>query len=664
MENKKIKAKKLFEPGRIRHTWLKNRVVASPVTTNYATAKGAVTDRITDHYEEKARGGAALIVVEGTYIAPEGKSFLNQLGIYDNKLIPGLAKLVRAIKRQDAKASIQLQHAGRRTSSIITGVQPVAPSSILCAPGAEVPRELTLEDINRLTVRHAEAAKRAKEAGFDAIQLHGAHGYLLSSFLSPLANKRVDIYGGDLDARTRFIVEVIKAIREEVGKEFPVTIKLSGDEFIEGGISIEDTKIIAPKLVEAGIDAIMVSAGTAAIGKHITDLDNPHTFLRNLPMGTKPGCLVYLAEAVKKAVGIPVIAVGKINDPFLAEGIISEGRADFVALGRALLADPEFPRKTAEGRFDEIRQCVACQECFNRLSRQLDMVCAVNPMVGREKGFKIRPTIYRKKVLVIGGGPSGMEAARVAAMRGCSVTLYEKSGKLGGQLKLACVPPHRGEIRKLLDYLTNQMKKLQVKIETGREGTPDLVRKLEPDALIIATGSTPIVPKIPGITRNRVVTAEEVLRRDIKTGERVIVIGGGLVGCETADFLAYQGKNVTIIEMLHSVANDTDTETRTFILSKLNQKDAKIVVGARAKRIIDEGVVIDRGGKEEMIKGNTVILALGTMPRRNLIEAFPVKNQELSLKDRSIQVYLIGDVVEPRKIMNAMYEGAMVAHHL
>jgi len=659
-----IKLNKLFESGRIGNLRLKNKIVASPVTTNFATVKGAVTDRIIAHYEEKARGGAALIVVEGTYIDPRGKSFLNQLGIYDDGLILGLSKLAQAIKRQGAKASIQLQHAGRRTSSKIAGGQPLAPSSIPCAPDAEVPRELTVEEIELLIAKHAEAAKRAKKAGFDAVQLHGAHGYLLSSFLSPLSNKRKDMYGGGIEARAKFIIEVIEAIREQVGKEFPVTIKISAEEFIEGGITIEDTRVIVPELVKAGIDAIMVSAGTVAIGKRYMSLDNPHTFLRNLPMGTRLGCLVYLAEEVKKVVDIPVIAVGRINDPFLAEAVIKEEKADFVALGRGLLADPEFPRKAADGDFNGIRKCIGCQECFNRLAQQLDVICAVNPVVGREKEFKISPTTYKRKIIIVGGGPAGMEAARVSAMRGHLVTLLERDNKLGGLLNLACVPPHRDEIKKLLDYLTTQVKKWGVKIKLGQEATPNLIRKLEPDVLIIATGSTPIKSGIPGSNANNVVTAHEVLRGDVKTKEKVVVIGGGMVGCETADFLASQGKKVTIVEMLESVANDIDTETRTFLLFKLTQNGVKIVVGAKTKQIVSEGVIIEKEGKQELIEGNTVVLSLGAVPNRDLVKNLPVKNGKLSFKGRFIPVYLIGDVVEVRKIKDAIYEGATVAYHL
>jgi len=400
--------KKILEPIQLRKMCLKNRLVGSPVTTNFASSNGEATERLVNFYRERAKGGASLVIVEGSFIHPLGKGYVNQLGIHEDSLIPSLIKVVAAIHESGAKASIQLHHAGRRTSSKITGSTPKGPSPIPCYVGGEIPEELTPHGIRRIIECHSLAALRAKKAGFDSVDIHAAHGYLIPAFLSPLSNRRRDEYGGSLENRVRIAVEVISNVRKVVGDEFPITMKISGDEFAKGGLSIEEMQKIAPFLEKAGVDALAVSAGTVTPEEIGLDYSTPHTFVRTLPMGTKEGCFSYLAGAIKEAVGIPVMAVGRINTPYVAEDILQRGQADLICLGRGLLADPCFPRKALEGRAEEIRICVACnQGCFDRLFLQKEISCMVNPAIGHEEELAIERNRRLRNVWVVGAALQG-----------------------------------------------------------------------------------------------------------------------------------------------------------------------------------------------------------------------------------------------------------------
>ena len=358
----------------------------SQMTMNYATEEGMVTDKVIAYYRERAKGGVGLILVEGTYFTPEGKGYVRQIGLASQEHVEGLKRLTDAVHglKNDTRIFLQIHHAGGRASSKVTGIQPVAPSAVPPYPGAETPRALTREEIAGLIEAHVEAAARAKEAGFDGVDIHCAHGYLVPSFFSPMTNHRTDEYGGDLTGRTRFLLEIIRGIRKRLGKEYPLTIKISGDEYIEGGLGIGDMIGIARLAQDAGIDGLIVSAGTVG-GKKLEDLNEAHKVMRTLPMMTRTACLVPIAAEFKKALQIPVITVGRINTIALAEEILSQGKADIAAIGRPLLADPELPKKAAEGREEEIRPCIACNEgCYKRIFQQLDIRCSVNPLLGKE----------------------------------------------------------------------------------------------------------------------------------------------------------------------------------------------------------------------------------------------------------------------------------------
>lgn len=674
---------KTFEPCKIGTMDLKNRLIMAPFGTSYASRDGFVTDRLKNHYAERAKGGVGLVIVEICCVdPPEGKVLTHQLCINDDKYIPGLRDLAQTIKRHGAKAAIQLQHAGKNAGKIspVTGRLetsdgkiPVAPSSIPgylgCStiPGFVVPRELTVKEIHELVEKWGEGARRAKDAGFDGVELHFAHEYLVHQFLSPLSNKRTDEYGRDFEGRLKFPLEIIRRTREKVGKDYPLWVRLNCDDNFDGGLTLEDSQKIAKRLEETGSDAIHVSA-TPGASWHVLGLPN-----RGLMMyiGRAPdGCLVHLAEGIKKVVKVPVIAVNKIHDPMLIEKILREGKADMVALGRALLADPEMPRKMAEGRLEDIRPCLKSSEtCAGRehtLSWETPrgetggggaaVECSVNAAAGRDEEFRIRPAAEKKRVLVAGGGPAGMEAARVAALRGHEVILYEEKNELGGQLAAASEPLGRKDYRKFLDYLVTQIKKLGVKIELGKRVTSETVDKVKPDAVIVATGGRVFVPKIPGIDRDSVVTALDVLTGRAKTGEKVLVDGGRQMGAETAEYLAERGKKVTITTMLekfNQLAMDIPIiYIRTFLLQSLRAKGVEVLTSTRIEEVTETGVIANTMGKKQAIKVDTVVLALGVEPNKELMGA---------LKGKVPELYSIGDCVKPGRIYHAIMTGYQTA---
>ncbi|MFC1962933.1 FAD-dependent oxidoreductase [Chloroflexota bacterium] len=631
--------RKLFEPFRIGEMELKNRIVRSAMHTRFATTDGHVTDQLLGYYEGLAKGGSGLVIVEYTCIDTSVGKSRRQLAIDDDKFIPGLRKLAQVIQKNGAKAAIQLHHAGRVALPAVTGVQPVAPSAV-AAPGAEygLPRELTVAEIQELVVRFAQGADRARRAGFDALELHGGQLYLINQFLSPAANKRQDTYGGNLENRARFLLEIIGAIRRSVGPRYPLWPRMNGMEYgIPDGIRIEDTKKIAQMVEQAGASAIHVMA----------------PILERLypPMCEPPGNMVHLAEAVKEVVSIPVITVGKIT-PEVGERVLREGRADLVAIGKALWADPELPNKIASGRLDDITPCLECNRCRDAVRDTGLLACAVNAALGREREYRIAPTKKPKRVLIVGSGPAGMEAARVAALRKHKVMLYEKEDRLGGQLTLAAIPPYKNGIMKLTDYLSNQVRKLGVEVETGKDVTPASIDEIKPDAVILATGIVPLIPDIAGVDRGNVVTAQDVLAGKVEAGKKVVVLGGTLVGCETAEFLADKGKEVTIIEVLPEIAENVSSLARPLLLNRLNTKQVVMLSGVQREEIMEQGVAItNREGQSHVIEADTIVLAVGARPNRALLN---------ELKERVSEVHLAGDCVEPRDIMGAVADGARV----
>ncbi len=644
---------KLFGACHIGTLGLRNRIIMPPCTTNFAK-DGFVTDRMKNFYATIAKGGVGMIVVEDAIVESSlGKHSVNDIHIDDDKYIPGLTQLVNCIKAHGAKAVLQLSHAGRRAGKILNGHLaltngriPIAPSSLAhFEQGSVVPRELTIYEIDELISKFATAAQRAKKAGFDAVGFHGSHGYLINQFLSPSSNKRQDEYGRDFVGRMRFLLRVVTEVQKRLGPSYPLLCRISGEEpfeGFEGGLSLEDMKEVARCLEKAGIQAFILSRGAArppaATSKFISAISS---------MRIPRGCLVYLAEGIKEAVRVPVAAANRINDPVLAEKIIEDGKADLIAMGRALIADPELPNKAKEGRMEEIRTCIACMWCSQALGiLNSHLVCAINAQVGREAPLDLRRVEKPKKILVIGGGPVGMEAARVAATRGHEVHLYESGPQLGGQLLAASKPPGKQEIDEFTRYLTGEVRRLGVAVKTSTPVTLTEIDKLLPDVLIIATGSKPLRPSITGIDQSNVVTAVEILQ-DIKDASgRVVVIGGGQVGAEVAEYLATKGRDVTIVEMMDQLAINSPVTVRTPLLLSLKENGVKIITRARAEKITTSGVVVDKSGKKMVIRANSVVLALGSEPDRAL---------ENKLAGRS--ALWVGDCVKPRNILESVREG-------
>jgi len=646
--------KKLFEPVSIGKMMVENRIVMPPMHSTFVSEFGGVTKKLIDYYEARAKGGVGLIVVENACIDwPIAKVSPTVLRIDDNKFIYGLYELVTTIHKHGVKTGIQLHHVGRQTTLANTeGLQPLAPSPIpveeyaLYAPeGYPVPKALTLEEIEGVEKKFVEAARRAKQAGFDSVEIHGAHGYIFSQFISPKTNRRTDIYGGSLKNRARFAVEVVEKIKQKLG-DYPIIFKLSADEYVEGGTTLEDSKKVVKWLEDAGVDSFCVSAGTYE-SRYMSQPCYDMPFGIHLP----------LAEELKKAVNVPIIAVGKMNWE-LAEKAIEDGKADLVAFGRPLLADADLPKKIAEGRFDDIRPCVYCNEgCQGRQWLNLPCECDVNYEHGREATARIQPAERAKKVLVVGGGPGGLEAARVAALRGHEVTLCEKEGKLGGRWVVASSLPFKKDCLPLITYYINQLNKLNVKVQLGKRVTPDYVEEVGPDVVIVATGALPVTPDIPGVDLPNVLTADDILTGKGEVGGRIAVAGGGRVGCETAWLLSEKDKDVTVIEQKADIVTDLNPCNRDYLLKKFDELKIKVLTRTYVTSIYEKGIdVVDHEWNRYTIEVDNVVLAMGYVADSNLFK-------ELK-RIGKWQVYAIGDCVEPRVIRDAIYEGSSLAREI
>ncbi|HEY42271.1 MAG TPA: FAD-dependent oxidoreductase [Dehalococcoidia bacterium] len=632
--------KKLFEPGQIGKMQVKNRIVMPPMGTGYHDEGGYVSQRFIDYLEARAKGGVGLIIVEVTAPAVECNVRNFQLTLGNESYIPGFRELAEVVHRHGAKIAVQLHHSSwelRNGEPVQVGPSAViVPARVMGVSGTP-PHELSREEIKERVQWFATAAGLAKETGLDGVEVHGAHQYLVASFLSPSTNKRTDEYGGSAENRARFMVEIIRAIRETVGPDFPVWPRLNGQEFgFEDALTIEETKQTVPMFVEAGADAVHVSAYGA------------YSFAIRAPICDIPGFQIPLAEEVKKVTSVPVIAVGRL-DAELGEQILKEGKADFVAIGRRLIADPELPNKVASGRLDEIIPCINCMECIERpVTEGRGTACAVNAVTGHERECQIQPTARAMKVVVVGGGPAGMEAARVAALRGHRVILFEKKPALGGLLLVATLPPYKEELALLTKYMAEQLNSAGVDVRLNTEATPEVIEEENPDAVVIAVGGIPIIPDIPGVDAPNVIVAQDVLAgRDI--GQNVAIIGGGMVGCETGHYLANTGKNVTIIEILKRMANDVSPMVRRRLLDGLRAKEVAMITSANCEEITENGVLVMTGeGERQRIPADSIVLAVGYRPNDVLFRA---------IESRFSNVHYIGDAANPSRIREAINAG-------
>jgi 2,4-dienoyl-CoA reductase-like NADH-dependent reductase (Old Yellow Enzyme family)/thioredoxin reductase len=636
---------KLLEPAIVAGLELKNRIVMPPMGTNMATIEGHATESIRHYYEERAKGGVGLIIVETTCIdAPAGKTTAYQMAIDDDRFVRDLARLAETIHQHGSKAVLQLQHGGRGTKSSITGFQPVSPSPVPMPYGTlvgyegEMPRELAASEIKDLVSKFAKGAVRARKAGFDGVEIHATGYYLVAQFLSSTANVRRDEYGGTLRNRARFLVEIIQAIREAVGSKYPLLCKLSAFELGPGaGLTFDEGKEIAQIAEEAGVDALEVAGMLWGI------------IPRLRPTTAEPvGGLLPFVEGIKAVVNIPVIAGSRIT-PEAGERALQEGKADLIAIGKGLIADPYLPSKLALGRTGDIRPCIGCLRCIdNQTVKGLAIMCSVNATTAREAELEIRPAEKIRKVIVVGGGPAGMEAARVAALRGHKVLLIEKQEKLGGQLLEAVIPPHKDHLPPFIDYLETQLAKNRVEVRLASQVTAADVCEAHPDAVILANGIVPNIPNIPGLSDTNVLTAWDVLK-GTAVGDTVVVIGGGLVGCETAEYLAMKGKKVTVLEMLEEVATAMPLSLRNLLVARLADRKVDIYTGVECRELTVSGVRFVNREKEEIaVRADSVVIAAGGRPDTGLRE---------QLKGDTFTVRSAGDCVEPRGVAEAVDEG-------
>ena len=685
----------LFTPITIGKMELKNRIVVPAMHLNYCPT-GEVTDDLVEFYRVRARGGAGLIIVGGCGIDKVGNT-LGMIQLDEDRFIPGLKKLVDAVHNEGAKIIPQLYQAGNYASSFITGHQPVAPSPIPSRLTKEVPHELTKDEIKEMVQRFADAAGRAQEAGFDGVEILAGTGYLISEFLSPVTNKRTDEYGGELENRLRFALEIVKAIREKVGPDFTFIARIAGNDFVPGGHTNKEAKLVAKALVEAGVDAINVTGGWH------------ETVVPQITMNVPAGTFRYLARGIKEVVDVPVFASNRINNPELAEDILSSGDGDLVCIGRGILADPFFPLK-AEGKIDEpIRPCVACnQGCLDHVFKGLPVECLVNAKAGREAKLGVSEFAagvnnvaekesaatseekVAEKILVVGAGVAGLEFARVASKAGHQVTIWEKSPELGGQLNLAATPPGRQDFHGFTKYLVQSCEKQGVKILTEREGglanIQEAVNKEGYTQVVIATGADPMCPPFPLEDGATLTQAWDVLA-GLETENNVVIVGGGSVGVETAIYLASQGtidgevlkfllvnqaedqemltkllfrgrKQVSIVEMDKGVGRDLGPSTRWSMLADLKRYGVKIHTHTKVKEVRKDGVLAEGPEGEVMIKGDTVVCAIGSQA-----------NQELynELKDKlpsQVKLQIIGDATKPAKVLDAVKAAYDAAHKL
>ena len=633
----------LLRPGRIGSTDLRNRFVFAPIDTNLGQTDGTVSERLLRHYERRAAGGVGLVITEICVVNPGGAA-PHQLRIDDERHVPGLTDLARRIHARGSSCFLQLGHLGGEISSRLTGQQAVAPSAVPSTFSGEVPRALDHAGIAETIAQFSSAASRARAAGCDGVEIHAGHGYLIDQFLSPVTNKRTDEYGGSAGGRYRFLGELMHALRAATGNDFSIIVRISAEEKIPGGLVIQDSVAIARRLEQDGADAIHVSAGSYAS----LEWTMP-------PMAFPKGVLVPYAAAIRAEVGVPVIAVGRLGDADLAEDVLAQGKADFIALGRPLLADPDLPNKVATGQQDEIRHCPACNDCLSlTFVQQTSIGCMVNPDLGREGELDYSAALVSRRVLVIGGGPGGMEAARIATLRGHKVTLLEAGPQLGGHLRAGGQVKSKAELKQVLAYLTRQVEKLGIDIRLNTRASRAMVDQLAPEVVIVATGSRPVLPSIEGVEQSHVMYAEDLLEGRHGAQGQVVIVGASGTGCEAAERLLDQGATaITILARGKRYAQSVEPLMRKLVRRDLEERGVQVIRSAEVFRITATHVHCRLAdGSEMQLPADAVVIARGYISETALLK---------SLQGGDYMLHALGDCVEVRRIRTAIYEAAVVA---
>jgi 2,4-dienoyl-CoA reductase (NADPH2) len=658
--------KRLFEPITIKSVEIKNRIVMPSMGLLYSS-DFVFNDRYKAFYRERAKGGVGLMTIGPVSVDRVG-SVPIMPGLHDDSFVEPLQRFVEELhKETDVKLAVQLLQMGRYTFSFLTGMTPIAPSALPSKITGETPREMTRDDIEEVKEAYAQAARRAKEAGFDLIEILACTGYLISQFLSPVTNRRTDEYGGTIENRMRFGLEVIGKVRETVGDDMAVGVRIAGNDFMEGGNTNKESALFASEAEKAGIDAINVTGGW-----HETNVPQ---LTSNVP----PGGFVYLARGIKNEVSVPVFASNRLGDPVVAEKALRSGACDMICWGRPLITDPDLPRKVRDGRLSEIIPCISCnQGCFDAIFSGTPVSCILNPRAGNEAIYSVKRVESPKKIMVAGGGPAGMEFAIIAAERGHRVTLYEKESSLGGQINLAKMPPGKREFQKIIDSMKARMEKWGVRVVLGTALTREIVAEQSPDALVVASGARPMNLDVPGVDKPHVIDAWDVLSEKAwKIGRDVVVVGGSATGCETAYFIASMdipdpdiysfimfhtaedpkfatsllrttSRQVTVIDMVPRLAANVGRTSRWSLTKSLKLLGIDLRPSTKLIEIRDDSVLVETAKGEETIPADTVVMAVG---------ASSINDFAGNLKEIGCDVITIGDAKEPRKITEAVREG-------
>jgi 2,4-dienoyl-CoA reductase-like NADH-dependent reductase (Old Yellow Enzyme family)/thioredoxin reductase len=637
----------LFQPIEIGTMKAKNRLLMPAMSINFGVDElGHVTDQLTEYFVARARGGTGLLLVGGGAVHPTGLELPRLPTLWDDSCIPALTRMTETVRPFGAKFGMQLMHGGRQSYHD----QKVAPSAI-AAPAVVkgIPRELSRDEIDELVKAFGDAAHRCQQAGFDFIEIHAAHGYLINQFMSPNANRRSDAYGGAFENRIRFLLELFRDIRKKTGTNFPVGIRINGQDYIQDGWTLEDALRLSQLLQEEGADYLHISAGVYGSSQlTIPSMYVPH------------GCFIHLAQAVKEKVAIPVVAVGRIKHPAHADRIIREGRADIVAMGRAHLADPGLARKAREGKIDQIRPCIGCcVGCIHSVLALEPGGCVVNPDVGREYQLKeITPVTQPKNVLVLGSGPAGLAAGRMAALKGHRTLILEENGRIGGAARLAAIPPGRSEVGEILEFFKGELERLGVELRLNARCEDDLIRSLQPDIVILATGSLPEMPIIKGLfqTRMQLSTVMEVLDGRVLTGDRVFVLGGNQAALMLADFLAEQGKEVIVLNRKKHFAEEMSSNDRYYLRERLKKGHVQLFKGISIQSVFENGLRMRCTAGQFLLEGfDSLVLAEKMTPIRKPAERF---------KQAGMITHLIGDAKNPRTIQHSISEGEELGRSL
>ncbi len=643
---------KLFSPIKIGNMELANRLTTAPMEVLYCDEDGKVTDRYLSYVEERAKGGWGLIINEAHAVVKGGGGFNRCSGMWMDEQIPGQKKVAEIAHKYGTKIAIQLIHIGRQSETRVTR-QPnlVAPTAIQDPSLYEVPKALTIDEIKAIVSAFGDAAYRVKQAGYDAVEVHGSHGYLIQEFLSPYSNKRTDEYGGPLFNRARFSMEIVADIRKKCGPDFPIIFRIASVEFVADGLNIAETRPYAQMLERAGVDCIHCSQGNYA-----------HLWAMLPPSNAVPKAYsADWAAEIKKVVSIPVITVARYNDPFVAEAALASDKADMVAMARQSLADPYLPKKAKEGNIEDIRYCIGCnQGCVAGIYAQVPVTCLVNPECGYEGVYKPIPAEEKKKVVVVGGGPAGIEAALAADVRGHDVTLYEKSGDLGGQWLMAAVPPHKQEFATFTVWLKTAIAKSKVKVKLNTEFTEANLDADKPDAVIIATGAKPIIPNIPGIDGDNVIFFSDLLsyKKACKgtSDTNVVIVGGGQIGAEVSNLLGQIRKKVTLLEMSDAIAADGLWDINEWLFKDMEAGGVKVQTNAKVVEITKDSVIFEQDGQKKTIPGvDHVVIAVGMQSFNEL---------EQIIKGKVKKVVVVGDAIEPRKALQATAEGYKAGYEI